>query len=78
MKELELNREPEQFMNILITSDPIHIANHSTCNNAFQSIRYVDLKPLNKEACEQFNSVLRNIQVFRTLHGSHESLCHIS
>ena len=66
VKELGLNREPERFMNLLITSDPLHIQNHSTCSSSFQSIRYNHLKPLNKEACEQFNSILRNIQVSLT------------
>ena len=75
VKELGLNREPEQFMNILITSDPLHIPNHSTCSSAFQSIRYDDLKPLNKEACEQFNSVafehyMAAMKVFVTFHNN--------
>ena len=66
VKEMGLNREPERFMNILITSDPLHIPNHTTCSQSFQSKRYEQLKPLNKEACEQFNSILRNIQVSLT------------
>ena len=37
VKEMGLNREPERFMNILITSDPLHIHNHTTCSQAFQS-----------------------------------------
>ena len=52
--------------NILITSDPLHISNHTTCSDAFKSKYYPDLKPLNKEACEQFNSLLRNIQTSLT------------
>ena len=66
VKEMGLNREPERFMNILITSDPLHIPNHTTCSQSFQSKIYEQLKPLNKEACEQFNSILRNIQVSLT------------
>ena len=66
VKEMGLNREPERFMNILITSDPLHIGNHTTCSDAFKSKYYPDLKPLNKEACEQFNSLLRNIQTSLT------------
>ena len=53
-------------MNFLITSDPLHIGNHTTCSDAFKSKYYPELKPLNKEACEQFNSLLRNIQTSLT------------
>ena len=66
LKELGLNREPEIFMNMLITSDPLHIPNHTTCNMSFHSNKYEELKPLNKEACEQFNSLLRSIQTSLT------------
>ena len=66
LKELGLNREPEIFMNMLITSDPLHIPNHTTCNKSFHSNKYEELKPLNKEACEQFNSLLRTIQTSLT------------
>ena len=66
LKELGLNREPELFMSLLITSDPLHIPNHTTCNQSFQSSKYPELKPLNKEACEQFNSLLRTIQTSLT------------
>ena len=52
LKELGLNREPEIFMNMLITSDPFHISNHTTCNMSFHSNKYEELKPLNKEACD--------------------------
>ena len=53
-------------MNMLITSDPLHIPNHTTCNMSFHSNKYEELKPLNKEACEQFNSLLRSIQTSLT------------
>ena len=66
VKEMGLNREPERFMNILVASDPLHTANHTTCNESFQSKHYEELKPLNKEACEQFNSLLRSIQTSLT------------
>ena len=66
LKELGLNREPEIFMNMLIISDPLHIPNHTTCNMSFHSNKYDELKPLNKEACEQFNSLLRSIQTSLT------------
>ena len=65
LKELGLNREPELFLNMLITSDPLHIFNHTTCNEAFKSSKYDVMKPLNKEACEQFNALLRGIMCFR-------------
>ena len=55
-KEVGLNREPEQFMKIQLASDPLHIFNHTTCLDSFHSSLYDDLKPLNKEGCEQFNS----------------------
>ena len=48
VKEMGLNREPERFMNILITSDPLHIGNHTTCSDAFKSKYHPDLKPLNR------------------------------
>ena len=65
-KEVGLNREPERFMKIQLASDPLHIFNHTTCGDSFHSSLYEDLKPLNKEACEQFNSVLRNAQTSLT------------
>ena len=65
-KEVGLNREPRRFMELLITSDPLHIENHSTCSDSFQSTKYKHLKGLNKEACEQFNSILRRIQTSLT------------
>ena len=44
----------------------IQTAKHTTCNESFQSKHYEELKPLNKEACEQFNSLLRSIQTSLT------------
>ena len=44
------------------TSDPRQIDNHTICSDAFQSTLYSDMKKLNKEACEQFNSLLRSVQ----------------
>ena len=43
-------------------TDPLHCENHTTCSESFQSKAYKDLNPLNKEACEQFNSILRSVQ----------------
>ena len=57
IKEYGLNREPGRFI-----TNPIHSENHTTCSQAFQSNLYSDLKAQNKEACEQFNSVLRSVQ----------------
>ena len=62
VKELALNREPGRFSKIRILSDPLHIDNHTTCSESFNSILYKDLQPQNKEACEQFNSILRSVQ----------------
>ena len=61
IKEFGLNREPKRFLNLRFASDPLHIDNHTTCSESFQSIIHQVLKPLNKEACEQFNSLLRYV-----------------
>ena len=42
--------------------DPLNIENHTTCSAAFQSTIHPEMKKLNKEACEQFNSLLRSVQ----------------
>ena len=60
--EMGLNREPERFLQMKFTSDPLHIDNHTTCSDSFQSTLYSDMRKLNKEACEQFNSLLRSVQ----------------
>ena len=60
--EMGLNREPERFLQMKFTSDPLHIDNHTTCSDSFQSTLYSDMRKLNKEACEQFNSLLRSLQ----------------
>ena len=62
IKEYGLNREPARFTNIRFATDPLHSDNHTTCSQSFQSNLYSDLKAQNKEACEQFNSVLRSVQ----------------
>ena len=61
-KEMGLNREPERFLKIKFASDPLHIENHTTCSAAFKSTIHPEMKKLNKEACEQFNSLLRSVQ----------------
>ena len=61
-KEYGLNREPARFNKLRFVTDPLHIDNHSSCSEAFKSTMYSDLKSKNKEACEQFNSLLRNVQ----------------
>ena len=43
-------------------SDPFHIDNQTTCSAAFQSTMHSELRKLNKEVCEQFNSLLRSVQ----------------
>ena len=60
--EMGLNREPERFLQMKFRSDPLHINNHTTCSDSFQSTLYSDMRKLNKEACEQFNSLLRSVQ----------------
>ena len=62
IKEYGLNREPARFSGLRFVTDPLHCDNHCTCSQVFQSHIYADLKALNKEACEQFNSVLRSVQ----------------
>ena len=61
-KEMGLNREPGRFLEIKFASDPLHIDNHTTCSASFQSTMHSELRKLNKEACEQFNSLLRSVQ----------------
>ena len=60
--EVGLNREPKRIMNLRIVSDPLHADNHTACCKSFSSRMHTDLNPLNKEACEQFNSLLRSVQ----------------
>ena len=57
-----LNREPARLSGLRFVTGPLHCENHSTGSQAFQSHIYADMKALNKEACEQFNSVLRSVQ----------------
>ena len=58
IKEYGLNREPARFSGLRFDTDPLHCDNHYTCSQAFQTHIYA----LWKEACEQFNSVLRSVQ----------------
>ena len=51
IKEMGLNREPERFLKIKIATDPLHT-----------QPGFSVMKKLNKEACEQFNSLLRSVQ----------------
>ena len=60
--EMGLNREPERLLQMKFRSDPLHINNHTTCSDSFQSTLYSDMRKLNKEACEQFNSLIRSFQ----------------
>ena len=57
-KELGLNREPRRMMETLFCTDPVHVDNHTRCLESYSSTEYRSLHALNKEACEQFNSVL--------------------
>ena len=70
VKEYGLNREPARFSLLRFATDPLHCDNHTTCSQAFQSHLYSDMKAKaqNKEACEQFNSVLRCVQNNVNLH----------
>ena len=61
-KEVGMAREPDRFMNLKIVSDPLHSANHTSCSDSFKSQTYPELHKLNKEAAEQFNSLLRSVQ----------------
>ena len=60
-KELGLNSEPRRMMQTLFCTDPVHQDNHTRCLASYQSTEYRSLSALNKEACEQFNSVLRGV-----------------
>ena len=62
IKEYGLNREPARFSKFRFVTDPLHIDNHTSCSETFKSTLYSDLKKQNKEACEQFISILRSIQ----------------
>ena len=62
LKEFGLIREPSRFTQMRFVTDPLHIENHTSCMESFRSTSYADMKVLNKEACEQFNSLLRSIQ----------------
>ena len=62
VKELGLNCEPKRILSIRIASDPLHIDNLTTCSESFKSTYYKDMNKLNKEACEQFNGLLRTVQ----------------
>ena len=60
-KELGLNREPHRMMKTVFATDPVHEGNHSRCSESFQSTAFQNMDKLNREACEQFNSVLRGV-----------------
>ena len=60
-KEVGMNREPQRFSRLRLTSDPLHNDNHTTCASSFNSNQYDKMHKMNKEACKQFNSLLRNI-----------------
>ena len=51
----------ERFMSIRITTDRFHEQNHKTCSDSFKTSKYPGLSSLKSEACEQTNSVLRQI-----------------
>ena len=53
--EMGLNRS----QTMLVASDPLHTANHTTCNESCQSKH---CEELTKGAGEHFNSLLRSIQ----------------
>ena len=48
--------------NLKIARDPLHTDNYTMCSQDFQSTIHPEMKKLNKEACEQFNSLLRSVQ----------------
>ena len=61
-KEVMFNREPQRAMLIRIVSDPLHADNHTACAPSYNSKDYPDMKLVNAEACEQFNSLLLSIK----------------
>ena len=60
-KEYGMNREPKRYCKLLFVSDPFHEKNHKACTKSHMSSQYSDLKKSNKEAAEQWNSLLQNI-----------------
>ena len=44
---------------------------HTCCMKSFRSTSYADMKGLNKEVCEQLNSLLRSIQKSVTLKATY-------
>ena len=62
IKEYGLNREPEGLSHLRFVTDPLHVDNHTSCSETFQSTIYSNLRKQNKQACEQFNSIFRSIQ----------------
>ena len=46
-------------MKTVMVTDPVHEANHTSCLPDTMSTWYPRLNELNRESCEQFNSVLR-------------------
>ena len=57
-----LNREPKLALKMRFVSDPLNHDNHTFCSPAYKSTTYPDLRLINPEACEQFDSVLRCVQ----------------
>ena len=50
-----------EWWKLFFCTDPVHVDNHTRCLESYSSTEYRSLHALNKEACEQFNSVLRGI-----------------
>ena len=60
-KEYGMNREPDVYSDFNIVSDPFHEPNHTTCSDTFKSTKNPKFREQNKEAAEQFNSILSRI-----------------
>ena len=60
-KETGMNREPRRMMRTFMCTDPVHETNHTRCSTSFRSTNFRTMDNLNREACEQYNSVLRSI-----------------
>ena len=60
-KEFGMNREPDVYSDFNVVSDPFHEPNHTTCSDSYKSTQNPKFREQNKEAAEQFNSILSRI-----------------
>ena len=56
-----MSREPDVYSDLNVVSDPFHEPNHTTCSDSYKSTQNPKFREQNKEAAEQFNSILSRI-----------------